>query len=151
MAGADDAVLGVEIGGKFVEGLPPVTQRRYGRPDLFGSGNGPGVVCATAVACSKAGFVTDVSWGYRLRGSLVYRNIGLQGINVTPSVTLFHDVNGTSSDGAFVEGRITLRAAVDAEFGTRYFSNVSWTTQRGGNYNLRTDRDVALVSIGIRL
>ena len=149
--GADLAIFGVEAGGKFVEGLPPLTQRRYGRSDLFGAGNGPGVICATQLACSKAGFVTSISWGYRLRGSFVFKNVGIQGINVTPNVTLFHDVNGTSSDGAFVEGRITLRAAVDAEFGTRYFTNISWTTQTGGNYNIRTDRDVALVSVGIRL
>ena len=151
VAGADEAVLGVEAGGKFVEGLPPISQRRYGRADLFGSGNGPGIVCVNQLACSKAGYVTSVSWGYRMRGSLVYRNVGIQGINVTPSITFFQDVNGTSSDGAFVEGRITLRAQIDADFGSRYFTNISWTTQTGGNYNIRTDRDVALVSVGVRL
>ena len=66
-------------------------------------------------------------------------------------MTLFHDVNGTSSDGAFLEGRITVRTAVDANFGTRYFANMSWTTTPGGNYNTRTDRDVALFSVGVRL
>jgi len=152
VAGADEAILGVEVGGKFVEGLPPVSQRRYGRADQYGGANGPGVVCVSQITCSKSGFVTSTSWGYRLRGSLIYRNVaGLQGINVTPSITMFHDVNGTSSDGAFVEGRVTLRAAVDAQLGTRYFGNVSWTTQTGGTYNIRSDRDVALISVGVQL
>ena len=149
-AAADETQFGVEVGSKFVEGLPSVDQRRYLRSDVFGGYNSPGVACPNPVACSKNGFVTPVSAGYRLRASLVYRDVGLPGITIKPTLTFFHDVTGTSSDGAFVEGRFTIRGSVDANFGTRYFGNVSYVATPGGPFNTKSDRQFATASVGVK-
>jgi len=144
--------LGGEVGAKYVHDLPDPNFRRYGRSDIFGTGPNNGFCAAGAnpKACTTKGFVTPFSWGYRLQASLSYQDI-LPGVNLKPSVAFAHDVNGTSYDGAFNQGRRILRLALDGTVRDRYLFNLTYQTTLTGPYDPRADRDVFLVSTGVKL
>ncbi|PGH58919.1 hypothetical protein CRT60_02685 [Azospirillum palustre] len=144
--------LGGEVGAKYVHDLPDPNFRRYGRSDIFGTGPNNGVCAAGAdpKACTTKGFVTPFSWGYRLQASLSYRDI-LPEVTLKPSVAFAHDVNGTSYDGAFNQGRQILRLALDGTVKDSYLFNLTYQTTLAGPYDPRADRDVFLISTGVKL
>lgn len=144
--------LGGEIGAKYVHNLPDPNFHRYGRSDIFGTGPNNGVCPAGAdpKACTTRGFVTPFSWGYRLQASLAYQDL-LPGLTLKPSVAFAQDVNGTSYDGAFNQGRQVLRLALDGTFKNSYLFTVTYQTTLAGPYDPRADRDVLLVSTGVKL
>jgi hypothetical protein len=90
---------------------------RFGRAFIFGYGkhattsgtcnNGAGLN-PQVDGCQNDGYVTDNSWGYRLRLSMEYP--GFLGTKATfyPTLSYSHDVSGYSVDNQFIEGRQTL-------------------------------------------
>jgi len=90
---------------------------RFGRAFIFGYGkhattsgtcnNGAGLN-PQVDGCQNDGYVTDNSWGYRLRLSMEYP--GFLGTKATfyPTLSFSHDVSGYSVDSQFIEGRQTL-------------------------------------------
>jgi len=170
--GANRLSLVGEVGGNRVSSLPdPVSSTRYGRSPIFGTGTFdpiplqalgvplpgnltcegiPGVAIPniTPEHCTDEGFVTDTSWGYRIRGSLTY-NSAIAGINLTPNFAWSHDVDGYSPNPNFNEGAKALSVGVDADYLNRYTASVSYTRFSGGDYNTQKDRDFVSLSFGI--
>jgi hypothetical protein len=153
-------ILALEVGGSYVAGLPDPSVLRYGRALAFGaapyiSNTGALTACAETApglngvpgkTCTNDGFTTGAAWGLRGRLSATYAD-ALFGAALTPSITIAKDVLGYSYDGTFSEGRLTVRTALRADWGKRYFAEVAYTGFGGGNYNLAADRsNLALVA-----
>lgn len=157
--GADRVVLAAEVGLSNVAGLPDPSILRYGRALAFGAApyqiNGALTACAETApglngvpgkTCTNDGFVSSNAWGLRARVSATYAD-ALFGAALTPSLTLAKDVSGYSYDGTFSEGRLMTRVGLRADWGKRFFADVTYTGLSGGNYNLAADRsNLALVA-----
>lgn len=138
-----DRVLGAsayslvgEVGAVFVSGLPDTRTQRYGRSSAFGGG-------ADAGNTFDAGFVTDFSWGYRLRVTGNYRDV-FRGIALLPSIAFSHDVEGWSPEPgqSFNEGRQTLGFGLGFEFNSATKASVNYTKYiNAADYDTLRDRD----------
>ena len=154
LAGAQRVSLLAEVGTSQVANLPSPGQLRYGRSDDYGAAQvSGGAACIDTTAaqksCAQDGFVTAHAWGYRVRVSAAYPN-SFFGATLTPSLTVAHDVKGTSHDAVFVEGRTALRMAIRAEWGRQYFAELQVNQLAGGKYNTLVDRDTATLFAGMR-
>lgn len=155
--GAQTAVLIAEMGMQYGELPESDTERRYGRGFVYGfaeheDGFGGSDPCAIGVnaspaGCKNDGFVTDFSWGYRVRGSLQYQNPFGLGMVVEPSLFVAHDVKGYSLDGQFQEGRISTTLAGKFTYLKRHVVDLSYVGfVNSADYNPLADRDYASVS-----
>jgi hypothetical protein len=164
-----DQVLGAsrltfvgEMGGTFVHNLPDVSEIRYGRFDQLSFGltednNTTDGISAmqnclainSVGGCHTGGYVTDFSWGYRMRTSLQYNDV-FSGVNLLPQVALSHDVNGYApGPGAnFVEGRKSVGLSVRADYLNQYSATLAYTSYfGGGKHNAVSDRDNVAFSV----
>jgi len=119
---------------------------KYGRSDLFGTyyaNDNSGSIAAT-----DDGFLTKNSWGYNARLSAQYPN-AFAGINLTPTLSWKHDVEGYSQYG-FVEGDTKLGLSVLASYQETYTAELSYTQYEGGDYSMLKDRDFASISMGMQ-
>ncbi len=98
--------------------------------------------------CTNDGYVTDSSWGYRIRGSLTYNDV-FAGINLTPKLAWSHDVDGVSPNSNFNEGAKALSFGIEAEYLNRYTGSLDYTTFSGGDYNTIVDRDFVSFSVSV--
>ncbi len=98
--------------------------------------------------CTNDGYVTDSSWGYRVRASLTYNDV-IAGINLTPNFAWSHDVDGYSPNSNFSEGAKALTLGINAEYLNRYTGSLAYTTFSGGDYNVIEDRDFLSFSIAV--
>ncbi len=176
--GASRLSFAAEIGGNWVGSLPDQSVQRYGRNTIFGMGAftpiplaalGPPVppipgeffTCEAGNAligaapansnagnCTNDGYVTDSSWGYRVRASLTYNDV-IAGINLTPNFAWSHDVDGFSPNTNFGEGQKALTLGINAEYLNRYTGSLSYTTFSGGDYNTIEDRDFLSFSVSM--
>ena len=168
--GASRLTLAAEVGGNWVGSLPEQSVQRYGRNPIYGMGYfeplqlpvpGQVLTCAdgnallglapansNAVNCTSDGYVTDSSWGYRLRASLTY-NDAFAGINLTPNFAWSHDVDGYSPNTNFGEGQKALTLGLTAEYLNRYTGDLSYTSFSGGDYNTIEDRDFLSFSVSV--
>lgn len=155
--GADNLAFVGEVGMKWVHDLPDLSEARYGRADAFGSnladGQGTGSPgCALGVSpryqskvCdTNDGFVSDFSWGYRMRGQLNYQGL-IAGINVSPFAAFGHDVEGYSYDGNFIEDRLLGSLGVKANYLNKYSTELTYVTT-GNSFWAKTDRDYVSLS-----
>ena len=172
--GASRLSLAAEFGANWVGDLPEQSVQRYGRSPIFGMGYfepiplpspplppGEFITCEAGNAlagvappntnarnCTTDGYVTDSSWGYRIRGSLTYNDV-IGGINLTPSLAWSHDVSGYSPNSNFTEDAKALSVALGAEYLNRYTASLSYTTFSGGDYNTIVDRDFLSLSLSV--
>ena len=98
--------------------------------------------------CTNDGYVTDSSWGYRIRAGLAY-NDAFAGINLTPSIAWSHDVDGYSPNSNFNEGAKALTVSLGAEYLNRYTGSLAYTSFSGGDYNTIEDRDFLSLSMSV--
>ncbi len=130
---SSQVVLAAEVGAIFVSGLPEQRPgQRYGRNTVFGRG-----------AANDSGYVTDFSWGYRLRTAATYRDVFL-GIDLIPSIAWSHDVDGWSPEPgqAFNEGRQSVGLGLGFEFDANTRANITYTTfSDGADFDPLKDRD----------
>jgi len=117
---------------------------KFGRSDIFGLYN----PAAADDAARDDGFITSDSWGYRARLSAKYPN-AFSGINLTPTLSWKHDVEGYSQYG-FVEGDTTLGFSLAASYQEIYSAEISYTQYSGGDYSVMKDRDFASMSVGMQ-
>jgi hypothetical protein len=168
--GASRLSLAAEFGANWVGDLPEQSVQRYGRSPIFGMGYfepipipipGEFITCeagnvlagvappnTNARNCTTEGYVTDSSWGYRIRGSLTYNDV-FAGVNLTPSLAWSHDVSGYSPNSNFTEDAKALSVALGAEYLNRYTASLSYTTFSGGDYNTIVDRDFLSLSLSV--
>ena len=172
--GASRLSLAAEFGGNWVGDLPEQSVQRYGRSPIFGMGYfepiplpspplppGEFITCEAGNAlagvappnsnarnCTTDGYVTDSSWGYRLRAGLTYNDV-LAGINLTPSLAWSHDVSGYSPNSNFNEGDTALSVALQAEYLNRYTAQLSYTMFDGDDYSTIKDRDFLSLSLSV--
>ena len=100
------------------------------------------------VNCNNDGYVTDSSWGYRVRAGLEYNN-AFAGINLTPALAWSHDVDGVSPNTNFNEGAKALTLSLTGEYLNRYTGSLAYTTFSGGDYNVVEDRDFLSLSFSV--
>jgi len=98
--------------------------------------------------CTNDGYVTDSSWGYRLRAGLTYNDV-FAGINLTPSFAWSHDVDGYSPNSNFNEGSKALTLSLAAEYLNKYTGSLAYTEFSGGDYNTVEDRDFLSLSFSV--
>jgi hypothetical protein len=151
--GASRLTLIGEIGYNHIGGIKDeVGELRFGRDSIFGIGEvGVAGLCEAALntlnpdECNDDGFYTSSSWGYRARASAEYSNV-FAGVNLTPSVSWSHDVDGTGPN--FNEGSKAISVALGADYQNTYNASLSYTDFFGGEYNTITDRDFVALSFG---
>ena len=172
--GASRLSFAAEIGANWVGDLPEQSVQRYGRSPIFGMGYfdpiplpspplppGEFITCEAGNAlagvappntnarnCTTDGYVTDSSWGYRIRAGLTYNDV-IAGINLTPSLAWSHDVDGYSPNSNFTEDAKALSVALGAEYLNRYTASLAYTTFSGGDYNTIVDRDFLSLSLSV--
>ena len=172
--GASRLSIAAEIGANWVGSLPEQSVQRYGRNPTYGMGYfepiplpspplppGEFITCTDGNAlagvsppnsnarnCTTDGYVTDSSWGYRIRAGLTYNDV-LAGINLTPSFAWSHDVDGYSPNSNFNEGAKALTLNLEAEYLNRYTGSLAYTTFSGGDYNAIEDRDFLSLSLSV--
>jgi hypothetical protein len=128
-------------------GLPPIT----GAPISCNSHpyQSLGLVPNTnAEYCEDEGFTTDFSWGYRVRVAADFNN-AIAGVNLTPSVAWSHDVSGYSPAPNFVEDRMALSLALQANYLNVYQAELSYTSFFGADYNELQDRDFVSLNFSV--
>ena len=155
-----------------------VVPQRYGRSPIFGIGDyayqlaaGQFATCAAGYPglslpdgtvlipeidpgntnprnCTNDGYVTDSSWGYRIRAGLTYNDV-FAGVNLTPSLAWSHDVDGYSPNSNFTEGSKALSLGLTAEYLNRYTGSLSYTSFSGGDYSTIKDRDFVSLSFAV--
>jgi hypothetical protein len=152
-----------EVGATYVHNLPDINDIRYGRFDQLSFGlvetdwnpnDGLSALdnCLTintVGGCNTEGYVTDFSWGYRMRAALTYNNV-FAGINMTPQFAWTHDVKGYApGPGAnFTEGNKSVGLAVTAEYLNQYTATLAYTNYfGGGKHNPLSDRDNVALSV----
>ena len=109
----------------------------------------PVIVPNTNLAnCTNEGYVTDSSWGYRIRASLTYNDV-FAGVNLTPRFAWSHDVNGWSPNSNFNEGARAVSVGLTAEYLNRYTAAFDFTAFSGGDYSEIKDRDFVSFSLSV--
>ena len=173
--GASRLTLVGEIGVVHVGGLESTSKARYGRDPVFGPGELPvtlpGIANVNTCAalnkdtldrssfpnqsyknvskhCNDEGFVTSTSWGYRARAIWDYPDV-FAGVNLRPSVSWSHDVDGYGPNGLFTEGAKAVSLGLDAEYQNTYTASLAYTDFFGGKYNTSIDRDFVALSFGM--
>jgi hypothetical protein len=164
--GASRLTLVGEIGVVHVGGLENSSDLRYGRDPVFGPGplpaTGPFNTCSTlngstlgsasrenqSKYCEDDGFVTSTAWGYRARAIWDYPDV-FAGVNLRPSVSWSHDVDGYGPNGLFTEGAKAVSLGLDAEYQNTYNASLAYTDFFGGKYNTSIDRDFLALSFGM--
>lgn len=152
MLGATQGVLAAEAGFQWNE---LGSDRRYGRSFIFGVGAHPLFGGGTCLAtnpqpdgCKNEGFVTEFSWGYRVKAHLDYPGAFGSSFTLTPSVFFAHDVEGISSDGQFNEGRKALGLGLKADYQKKFSVEVGYTTfANAAKFDMFRDRDYFSVAL----
>lgn len=165
--GASRLTLAGEIGATYVEDLPDQEKARYGRSGAYGIGAfgpvhpgyddtpTPGTCGAGPVKndqsdyCTQDGYVTELSWGYRVRGKLEYNN-AFAGVNLEPFFAWSHDVDGYGPEpgSQFIEDRMALNVGVNALYLNAWKASVGYTAFfNNADYNDLDDRDNAYASL----
>ncbi|SED56331.1 DUF1302 domain-containing protein [Pseudomonas anguilliseptica] len=164
--GASRLTLVGEIGVVHVGGLENSSEIRYGRDPVYGPGPLPATgalnTCSTLNAstlgtaslenqskyCEDDGFVTSTAWGYRARAIWDYPDV-FAGVNLKPSVSWSHDVDGYGPNGLFTEGAKAVSLGLDADYQNTYTASLAYTDFFGGKYNTSIDRDFVALSFGV--
>lgn len=129
--GSSQAVFAAEVAAVYVHDLPGLDVQKYGRNPVFGT------------VRPTEGYVTDFSWGYRMRGAATYRDVFL-GTDLIPQISFSHDVDGWSPEpgGAFNEGRQSVGLTLGLEFDANTKAAVSYTTfTNAADFDPLRDRD----------
>ncbi len=147
--GASRLTLVGEVGFAHVGGLEGKSKNRYGRDPIYGiTGSAVDPNETSLARYGDHGFTTANSWGYRARGILEYPN-AIAGINLKPSLSFSHDVDGYGPNGLFNEGAKAVSIGLDAEYQNMYTASLSYTDFFGGDYNTLVDRDFLAFSVGV--
>ena len=100
---------------------------------------------------SNQGFVTESAWGYRTLIIGEYSDV-FSGVNLKPSLAWNHDVEGNSptNTSGFGEGKQSVDISLDADYLSTYKASISYTQFMGGDFNAKSDKDFASISVGMQ-
>lgn len=146
--GADQWVLVSEIGATWIHDMPDKSELRYEGPGTFVGGNPAFLGRGGMADLATNGFADPFSWGYRVAARFDYLN-AMPGINLFPSISWQHDVNGTTPSplGNFVEDRKAVALGLRAVVRETVTIDLSYSNFFGaGAYNLINDRDFVSIS-----
>lgn len=94
--------------------------------------------------CNDDGFMSEWSFGYKVRGALNYQDL-LPATVVTPSLVFRHDVYGYSQN--FQEGQMSIGATLSATYQKKYTTELAYYSFFGSNdFSVLDDRDFASLS-----
>ncbi len=134
--GADQSILGIDLGWVHIHDMPARDELRLGAPGIVGEADFDHLP-------------TSDSWGYRLVGALTYEGV-LGRFTVQPRVAFVHDVSGISPGpgAAFLEKRKVFNAGVSIDHTNTWLVQLDYTTLFGaGRFNLLNDRDFVRLQI----
>lgn len=147
--GADQWVVVAEVGGTWISDMPDKSVLRLEGPGTVVGGNPAFVGRGGMADLATDGFADAFSWGYRAAVRFDYLN-ALPGINLYPSVSWQHDVNGTTPTplGNFIEGRKAISLGLRALVRETITVDLSYSSYFGaGKFNLINDRDFVSASV----
>ncbi len=140
VAGASRLTFVGEVGMAYVHSFDESDDAiKYGRSDIFG----------VPTTSSNQGFVTTTSWGYRARVMADYTDV-FAGVNLVPTLSWSHDVEGYSPIGVFKEGQQSIGLSLEANYREMYSASISYNQFMGGDYSILKDHDFASVSVGVQ-
>ncbi len=90
---------------------------------------------------------TQTAWGYRARIAGTYNNV-FSGVNLSPVLSISHDVEGFN--GQFREGEGSLGLSLSAEYLNTYTTAISYTMYDGGTSSFMNDRDFASITAAVQ-
>ncbi|HYC03604.1 MAG TPA: DUF1302 domain-containing protein [Azospirillaceae bacterium] len=149
MLGANQVIILGEVGATYVHDFPESSALRYDGPGTTSGGNAAFLGVGGMPTVLDDGFATKFSWGYRAVARLDYLG-AIGGVNLFPSVSWQHDVNGTTPGPVsnFLEGRKALSVGVRAIFLESWTADLNYSTFWGaGNFNQIRDRDFISASL----
>jgi len=147
--GAESLLLVAEVGmqSNDVPDFEKAGNLRYGRAFIYGVG---GAATNPQPDGQKIdGYITDLSWGYRVRARLDYDGAFDGAIRVSPSIVWNHDVDGVAMDGQFIEDRQTLGLGVGFNYAKKYTLDLGYTWYADSAYNPLMDRDYYSASFSV--
>jgi hypothetical protein len=147
--GADQWVMVGEVGGTWIKDMPSKSVMRYEGPGTFVGGNAAFLGRGGMADVATDGFADPFSWGYRVAVRFDYLN-ALPGVNLYPSISWQHDVNGTTPSplSNFVEDRKAVSLGLRAIVREQITFDLSYSNFFGaGAYNLINDRDFVSFSV----
>jgi hypothetical protein len=147
--GAESMLLVAEVGmqSNDVPDFKKAGNLRHGRAFIYGTGGS--AANPQPDGRKNDGYVTDFSWGYRVRARLDYDGAFDGAIRVSPSIVWNHDVDGVSMDGQFNEGRQTLGLGVGFNYAKKYTLDLGYTWYADSAYNALMDRDYYSASFSV--
>lgn len=143
---AEQWTILLEVGATRILDMPDKNTLRFEGPGTFQKGGTEGV--------SNDYYSGDFGWGYRLLTFLNYSNFLGSSWNFNPTLTFFHDVNGTPAGPArsFIEDSMQAQLSLRFDYLGRWAFDVSYISFFGvgsdyRNTNLLHDRDSAAFSV----
>ncbi|AUN30335.1 DUF1302 domain-containing protein [Niveispirillum cyanobacteriorum] len=147
--GADQWVVVTEVGGTWISDMPDKSVLRLEGPGTVVGGNAAFVGRGGMADLATDGFADAFSWGYRAAIRFDYLN-ALPGVNLYPSISWQHDVNGTTPTplGNFIEGRKAVSLGLRALVRETITVDLAYSNFFGaGKFNLINDRDFVSASV----
>jgi hypothetical protein len=98
---------------------------------------------------NRGGYVTELSYGYRMGLLALYNNVGIDGLSLRPLVVLVHDLEGVAPGFAenFLEDRKIVLNNLEAKYGALSL-NLQYAVFAGaGSRNPLRDRDAFGVAL----
>ncbi len=95
----------------------------------------------------EEGFYTRSAWGYRAFINAAFTDV-VAGINLTPSLSLAHDVRGYSDN--FTQGQKKVGVTLKADYQSSYSASISYQEYFGGEQSVVHDRDFASITLGMQ-
>ncbi len=134
VAGAEQAILVGEVGANYFHNLP--SDVKFNGPAVFLPATTLGSIASSAFSVQPGGFLTSVSWGYRIAGRLDFNNL-LFGGNVSPRFAFAHDVRGVGPN--FNHGTKSASIGASWDYQRRWVVDVQYTDYFGGRTYCGTD------------
>jgi hypothetical protein len=131
---ADQLVMVGEAGMNYFHAFP--TDVKFNGPGLFLPATQEGAVASSAFSVQPGGFMSRMSWGYRLAGRLEYAN-ALLGGNLSPRAAFTHDVKGVGPN--FNEDAKSWSVGLSWDYQRRWLVDMQYTGYFGGRFFSGTD------------
>lgn len=136
--GAEQFTMIGEIGFTHLD-LP--SNRYYAAPGA--AGVAPGGCVAALCGPTVYTFMTENSWGYRVRASLDYPNL-IGAIKVSPSIAYSEDVQGYGP--TFNNGFKSAAATLSFSYREQWRGDITYANVFGNEYNAAIDRDFVSIN-----